>query len=199
MIHKGGKGKVKRGQNSDFLDLPAPLRAGGRTEELALVSSGWREERGTHATHGLGIRLRMRGLLFGLSFLAGCGLLVAYVSAVLLESRANNRYLPNSCLVLDRRLATGMSDVVVVRDGEHWTQPKPSYHPEIEIQYEVGGRKYEVWTYDAIFRFSTDRAAQQAIVDSFRVGANYPCWYDPDRPERAILVRGNARLSLTPP
>ena len=191
MIHKGGKGKVKRGQNSDFLDLPAPLPAGARTEELALVSSGWREERARMRRIDSRFGCACAGLLFGLSFLAGCGLLVAYVSAVLLESRANNRYLPNSCLVLDRRLATGMSDVVVVRDGEPWTQPKPSYHPEIKIQYEVSGRKYEVWTYDAIFRFSTDRAAQQAIVDSFRVGANYPCWYDPDRPERAILVRGN--------
>jgi hypothetical protein len=30
----------------------------------------------------------------------------------------------------------------------------------------------------------------QAIVDSFQVGATYPCWYDPDRPDRAVLVRG---------
>jgi hypothetical protein len=64
------------------------------------------------------------------------------------------------------------------------------YHPEFKIQYQVGGRKYEVWTYDAIPGFCTDRAAQQAIVDSFRLGAAYPCWYDPDRPDRAILVRG---------
>ena len=39
--------------------------------------------------------------------------------------------------------------------------------------------------------FYPDRAAEQAIVDSFQVGATYPCWYDPDRPDKAILVRGH--------
>jgi hypothetical protein len=119
-------------------------------------------------------------------------LLVAGGWGSLLDWRANNRYLPNSCVVLDRRLAIDTRDLVVgvSQEGVPRTESKPVYHPEIKIQYQVGGRKYEVWTYDAIPGFSTDRAVQQAIVDSFMVGATYPCWYDPDRPDRAILVRG---------
>jgi hypothetical protein len=109
-----------------------------------------------------------------------------------MEWRADNRYLPNSCVVLDKRLASGMSDVVVVRDDIHWTEQRPSYRPEIQIQYEVGGRNVKVWTHDVNARSSTDRVAQQAIVDSFLVGATYPCWYDPDRPEKAVLVQGHA-------
>jgi hypothetical protein len=104
-----------------------------------------------------------------------------------LDWRANNQYLPNSCVVLDRRIATQIvDDSVPDGGGGHHT----AYHPEIKIQYEVGGRKYEVWTYDAIHRLYNDQAAPQGIVDGFQVGATYPCWYDPERPERAILVRG---------
>jgi hypothetical protein len=132
------------------------------------------------------------GLFFGLFFLAGCGFSVVCVWIFLLDWKANNRYLPNTCVVLDRRLATGISDVVVVRGDLHTTEQRPSFHPEIRIRYEVGGKKYDVWTYDVIARFSTDRAAQQAVLDGFRVGATYPCWYDPDRPDRAVLVRGHA-------
>jgi hypothetical protein len=187
MSHNDHEVKGTRGRIFRFLDLLARLRAGSRAEEVALVSDGWRKELAR-------VRRRDSGCgwaFFGLFFLAGCGFSVLMAGLLLLDWRQNNRYLPNFCVVLDRRLATGMSaSVVVVSDGVSRTEPRPSYHPEIKIQYEVSGRKYEVWTNGAIGGFSADRAAQQAIVDSFRVGATYPCWYDPDRPDRAILVRG---------
>ncbi len=124
----------------------------------------------------------------GLFVLVGCGTLVMLVwGFLLLDWRANNRYLPNSCMVLDRRLARAEGQV-----NPEGGKGGPTYHPEIKIRYEVDGRKYEVWTYDAIFMFYPDQAGQQAIVDSFQVGATYPCWYDPDSPDKAILVRGHA-------
>jgi hypothetical protein len=186
------KGKIKPGSTSDFLDLPAPLRAAGSAEELALLSDGWREERARMRRWDSGCGCAVLGFFFGLFFVAGCGLLVAGIWGFLLDWRANNRYLPNSCVVLDRRLAAGTSEDVVVRGDVPSTVQRPSYHPEIRIRYEVGGREYRVWTYSALVRPSPDRAAQQAIVESFRVGGTYPCWYDPDRPERAILVRVHA-------
>src|SRR5262249_41166587 len=75
MIH--GKGKKTRGRTSDFLDLPAPLRASGRAEELALLSDGWREERARMRRWDSGCGYAFLGLFFGLFFLAGCGLMVA--------------------------------------------------------------------------------------------------------------------------
>jgi hypothetical protein len=65
-----------------------------------------------------------------------------------------------------------------------------TFRPEIRIRYELNGRKYEVWTYDAVNMFSPGKAAKQAIIDRFQVGATYPCWYDPDRPDQGVLVRG---------
>ena len=106
---------------------------------------------------------------------------------LLTDWRANYRYQPNSCVVLDRRLQV-QHDVNI---GPRRV-PGPSYHPEIRIRYEVDGRKYELWTYDAVPTWYPDKGGQQAILDSFQVGRTYPCWYDPDRPEKAILVRGHA-------
>ncbi len=125
----------------------------------------------------------------GAFLLMGCASLVMLVWGFLLTDwRANNRYLPNSCVVLDKRLATQMAK----RADPEEAGEVPVYHPEIRIRYEVDGRKYEVWTYTAINTFYPDQAAQQLIVDCFTVGATYPCWYDPDRPDKAILVRGHA-------
>jgi hypothetical protein len=191
MIHNCDKGKGARKRISDFLDLPTPLLAGSRAEELAFLESASRGDWAGMRRGDSGWANAVVGLFSWLFFLAGCGFLVVFVRGSLLEWRANNRYLPNSCVVLDRRLATGTIDDVVVGDDAPQTVQRPSYHPEIKIQYEVAGRKYEVWTYDAVFRFSTDRVAEQAIVDSFLVGATYPCWYDPERPDRAVLVRGH--------
>jgi hypothetical protein len=184
MILNDCKLAITREQISCVLDSLARLRAGGRSEELALLAGGWRAKlnRVDRENSGCGCAL------FGLFFFAGCGSLVMLVWGFLrVDWRANNRYLPNSCVVLDRRLATEMGGANP--DGG---LARPTYHPEIKIRYEVDGRNYEVWAYDAIFMFYPDRAAQQAIVDSFQIGAAYPYWYDPDRPEKAILVRGHA-------
>jgi hypothetical protein len=40
--------------------------------------------------------------------------------------------------------------------------------------------------------FNADRAGKQAIVDSDQIGRKYPCRYNPERPEQAILVRRHA-------
>jgi hypothetical protein len=117
-------------------------------------------------------------------FIFGCALFVMMVYLVVLDFRVNNRYLPNSCVVLDRRITSEAVD-------EPDVGRRTAYRPEIKIRYEVAGRKYEDWTYDAIHRLYNDQAAPKAIVDSFQVGATYPCWYDPDSPDRAILVRGH--------
>ncbi len=123
-----------------------------------------------------------------LLFIAGCASLVMLVGGFLVPDwRANNRYVPGSCVVLDKRLADSIGKFPGASGGE-----KISYHPEIKIRYEVDGRNYEVWTYDAIPMFYPDRAKMQAIVDGFQVGGTYPCWFDPDSPQKAILVRGHA-------
>ncbi len=130
---------------------------------------------------------------FGCSSLivfAGCVVLLVLVAGFLIPDwRSNNRYIASSGVVLDKKLDSQWFDVAGPRGQPAGKQE--SYRPNIKIRYEVEGRKFESWSYDATGNHSPDRAAQQAIVDSFQVGATYPCWYDPDRPERAVLVRGH--------
>jgi Protein of unknown function (DUF3592) len=198
MIHNDHELTVRRAGILQFLDMRASLRGRSSAEEVALVSRGWREERARLERRDSRWRSAFFALafaFFALIFLAGCGFLVILVAAFALDWRANNRYLPNSCVVLDKRLATGEREHVFLESDIVRTERKASYKPEIKIQHEVDGRNYEVWTSGAIGGFSSDRAAQQAFVDSYRVGATYPCWYDPDHPDRAILVRGYAWVS----
>jgi hypothetical protein len=123
-----------------------------------------------------------------LLFLAAFGGVVMIVWGWLIPDwRANHRYVANSCLVLDKKLDETTMEVVAAKTGARSQQT--SYYPEFKIRYEVGGRKYETWTYEAIKIHSTDRVAQQRILDTFQVGETYPCWYDPDRPDKAVLVR----------
>lgn len=124
-------------------------------------------------------------------FLAGCGLLVVILWAWLLPDwRVNNRYIASSCQVLDKKLESQLFDVP---GGPNKGVKEESYRPALKIQYEASGRKIETWAYDGGIIYSPNRASQQAIIDSFQVGATYPCWYDPDRPDQAVLVRGYNR------
>jgi hypothetical protein len=127
-------------------------------------------------------------------FLAGAlGLVVLVAAFVLPNWRANHRYLPATCQVLDKRLGSNRFDAP--GPGGQGKRPKEAYRPEIHFRYEVNGRVFETWGYDATGIYSDNRAAQQALVDSFRVGSTYPCWYDPDSPEKAVLVRGQGSLA----
>ncbi len=126
-----------------------------------------------------------------LIFLAGCVVLLVIVWGFLLPDwRVNYRYLASSCVVLDRKLETQTFDLPGERG--QGIKKEESYKPAIKIRYDASGRKIETWAYDGTRIYSPDRAVQQALVDSFQVGSTYPCWYDPDRPDQAVLVRGHS-------
>ena len=130
--------------------------------------------------------------------LSGGLMLVMIVSTALLPSwRANYRYVPGTCRVVETRLGSHEFETDGIKGAA-----KKTFRPEIKIRYEVAGRTFETWTYDATGAYFKGRAAQQAIVDSFRVGSTYPFWHDPDRPDQAVLVRDNpgfVYLLLVPP
>ncbi len=147
---------------------------------------------------GVGRTIPISGKLAGcgcfgcssVAILAGFVALLVIVWGFLLPDwRVNNRYSPGSCVVLDKKLDSQTFDVAG-GPGEP-AKKQESYHPAIKIRFEAKGRNIETWAYDGSRIYSPDRAAQQAIADSFQVGSTYPCWYDPDRPDQAVLVRGH--------
>jgi hypothetical protein len=124
-------------------------------------------------------------VFFGVFLLIGAmffGLLL--YTLTLPELSALVRYVEHTATVLDKRLVENAGD-----DG-------PTYRPELLIRYTVDNREYQTWTYEAGKVASGGRAGKQAILDRFVVGQDYPCWYDPADPGRAVLVRGLSWVNL---
>lgn len=126
-----------------------------------------------------------------LAFAGGLILLMLVTMVLLPTWRVNHHYVTGTCEVLETRLASKR-----FLSGDPERETRESYRPEIKIQYEVGGRTFESWTYDASGVYSSDKAAQQALVDGFKVGSTYPCWYDPDHHDQAVLVRSGGGVYL---
>jgi hypothetical protein len=98
---------------------------------------------------------------------------------------AQQIYVEGRCQVLDKHIVESPP-----REASNST-----YRPEFLIRYTVDGREYQTWAYDAI-RASTElRWPKQQVLERFTLGQEYPCWYDPSDPSRAILVRGYSYLS----
>lgn len=92
--------------------------------------------------------------------------------------RSNTVYVEHTCVILDKRI------------GESHGKGSNTYRPEFFIRYTVNGREYRIWAYDIGGVYSSGRAGKQAILDQYQIGQTYPCWYDPDDPGKAVLVRG---------
>lgn len=116
---------------------------------------------------------------FGVFLLVGFAAFTAmFVKLVLPEWRANRHFTETTCTVLARTLGEKQGD-----DGV-------TYRPEIKIAYQVEGRRYEDTTYDVTGMYSGSRDEAKAALAAFESGKEYPCWYDPMNPGRAVLVRG---------
>ena len=100
-----------------------------------------------------------------------------YVFFLAPDWRLHHDYVEGRCVVLEKRLG--------VNDDDDST----FYRPEIHVRYAVDGRPHEAWTYDADGVYSPDHDAQQHILDGFAVGPEYPVWYDPADPDKAVLVK----------
>ena len=100
---------------------------------------------------------------------------VLFVSLVWPEWRANRQFAETTCTVLAKQVES---------DGDN------RYRPRLLVRYEVDGAAHESFTYDAAGQFRWDRAEVEATLDGYEIGQQYPCWYDPIDPARAVLVRG---------
>ena len=122
--------------------------------------------------------------LFFTVFLVGGigGLIVLYFTVVVPQWQANTEFVSHRCRVLDKRLGEKESDDGIL------------YRPEIQVEYSINDEKFVIWTYDiwvfdATGGYSDGKEDKEAILDEFEVGRLHQCWYDPEDPSRAVLVR----------
>lgn len=114
------------------------------------------------------------------SGLIGLGALTFWLlfrTLVVPDWRVNNEFVEHRCVVRDKHL--------VERPGDSGTQ----YRAEFQIEYQVSGITYSIWTYDLQREFSSSAARAHAVLNEFAVDRSYPCWYDPRDPSVAVLVR----------
>ena len=64
------------------------------------------------------------------------------------------------------------------------------------MRYTVEGKVYEQDTYRIVKSSSSSKSSNQSVVDEFKVGGTYPCWYDPENPTRVVVERSFSVLSL---
>lgn len=133
------------------------------------------------------------GLFFSLFLLSGCFFLVMIVwTDIVIPWKVNHHFQETTCVILNKRIVQEWFP------GGSITGPVYGYRPDILIQYKVDGRRHRTWTYDYSpgqrHHDYGDKPHAQGVIDGFTVGQVYPCWYDPNAPAEAVLVRGYRHL-----
>jgi len=122
--------------------------------------------------------------LAGISILIGIVLYYWPVSQVLLV----NTYQSASCTILTKKLET-----VTTNGGAD------AYHPTLTFSVPASdGRNYIAQGYGLINSSSGDKNAERALLDSYKVNARYPCWYDASNPAHAVLNRNLDTMAFAP-
>ena len=98
-----------------------------------------------------------------------------------------NGYAEGRCTILSKKLlADSMRDDSSIT-GTGFTT---IYRPNLTFNVQTAdGKSYKTNGYDVTRNYSSDESVEQAILDSYRVGRVYPCWYDPAQPSQAVLNR----------
>src|SRR5262249_57731781 len=101
------------------------------------------------------------------------------------EWRANHRFVETDCVVLNHR----------VRQQRQLSDRTDTFYyaPEVLIRYSVDDREYRVWAYSVIqseIAGLEGEAVALVKLSRFQKGKSYPCWYDPEQPDHAVLFLG---------
>lgn len=140
----------------------------------------YEKKRGTRRTGSRLLGSAGLAVFFALFFAGGCSsLLYILWKLVIPEWRANRQFAAQTCTVLNTRVAKNPAD-----------QQEPTYRAEVQIRYVVDGRTYKIWTYDSVGVYSTGQDDKRNVIAGFEVGKQYPCWYDPRDPSKAVVKRG---------
>jgi len=145
----------------------------------------YQKKRGNRRTGSKKLGSAGEALFFAVFFLLGCvGLMVMVAALVIPEWRANHEFARDTCVVRQTRIGRKQGD-----DGA-------LYRPEVQIEYQIDGETYRIWTYDIhTIRgsgYGTARDDVRATLDRFAPGEHYVVYYDLSDPNVAVLVRGSS-------
>ena len=107
----------------------------------------------------------------------------------LLVYRVRHDYQETVCTVLSKDVSAESALRVVTHPGGARRHRPTVYRPRVQYRYSVAGRDYTLAELSPTSEPYADRADAELILGRYQVGAQYPCWYDPKRPESAFLER----------
>lgn len=138
----------------------------------------YEKKRGNRRTGSKTLGSAGEALFFASFFLVGClGVVVLFATLLIPEWRANHEFVRYTCLVRKTRLAE--------KEGDGGTL----YRPEIQIEYQIKGETYRIWTYDLWTLnpdggFSANKEDQQAILNRRARSPSAPTTAGTTRPIR---------------
>src|SRR5438477_4045041 len=129
-------------------------------------------------------------------FFAMFGALFMFIALVLLaiagyQMFQQQRYQSGRCTITAKQLLHDVSTSSTTNsDGSKTYTTTDVYSPYFEYRVRTAdGRTFTAGGYDGSNSYASGRAGQQAIIDHYYVGESYQCWYNPDNPNQAVLVR----------
>lgn len=126
----------------------------------------------------------------------GLGSIFILVSLIALASAVNTMrmqqsYQAGQCTITAKHLLHSLSSSTTNTGTGQIHTTSDVYAPSFEFTVRTAdGRSYASQGYDGLNVYTSDLAGQQAILDRYKVGQTYQCWYDPLHPSQAVLVRG---------
>ncbi len=124
--------------------------------------------------------------LFGFLFLIGLSLFGYWAFS---DYQIFTTYKQATCTVTGKR--------VLSRKGSG-SNSGTTYKAEVDFTFKANGRTVRTSGYDGWSIFSSGKSSKTDAIKPFQIGRSYPCWYDPQNPRKAILVKRISWLYLVP-
>lgn len=118
-------------------------------------------------------------LVFAFLILMPCGFLAVFGWMAWQDIKALTLYKENECKIISRR-------VMKIRSHDSNTT---HYRPLFTYSHTVNGLKFISSGYDILESSYNNAETIRNITNRFQDGQFYPCWYDPDSPTKAVLIR----------
>lgn len=123
---------------------------------------------------------------------AGAGLLAGAAYRALqhrwLLDRVRRVYVAGECTVISKDVRVSMHSSRAHGRDRH-RDIHAVFEPVVRYRYRVGSRWLESDRFSPDPAMEHDRKRIDELLGRFDVGKSYPCWYDPERPDQAVLER----------
>jgi hypothetical protein len=123
-------------------------------------------------------RSRRAWPIFALGVLLSLALAAFFVHQGIRDYRIFNAYQPAQCTVTGFGVLTSTMTAGTGRTRS----PRTTFTSQYVFEHDAGGKRVTSIGFDNMGGIMGDK-------ERFTVGQTYPCWYDPDDPEDAVLAR----------